>query len=183
MSAVERRYAEALVDAAESKESIDEVQSELRVFADLYSKHPDFTSFFLSPEIGKKEKKGALKVMLDGSRSIVLSFLQLLIDKDRMHNLQGIYNEYVDIADKRKKVLDLKIKTFAAIDDAQLEKIKEKYMKEYDASHVKTTVSIESELLGGIVVQIGDRVIDGSVKGRLKGLKDTTTKMQQLSVI
>jgi F-type H+-transporting ATPase subunit delta len=56
-------------------------------------------------------------------------------------------------------------------------------MKEYDATDVKTTISIEPELLGGIVVQIGDRVVDGSIKGRLKGLRDTTTKMHQLKVI
>jgi F-type H+-transporting ATPase subunit delta len=183
MSSVDKRYAEALVDVAEEKNSIDTVQTELGTFAELYSGQSEFARFFLAPEIGKKEKKDAIKGMFSGSGSVMLPFLQLLIDKDRIKNLPGIYKEYVDMADKRKKILHLEIRTFAAIDDIQLEKIKEKYMKEYDAKDVKTTVSIEPELLGGIVVQIGDRVIDGSIKGRLKGLKDTTVHMQQLRVI
>jgi F-type H+-transporting ATPase subunit delta len=134
--------------------------------------------FFLAPEIGKEEKKNTIKDMFKGSKSIILPFLELLIDKDRISSLPGIYDEYVDIADKRKKVLNMKITTFAAIDDTQLGKIKEKYKKEYNATDVKATISIEPELLGGIVVQIGDRVIDGSIKGRLEGLKAATTKMQ-----
>lgn len=183
MSTIDRRYAEALFDVAEAHSSVDAAQEELRIFAEVYSKQPDFVKFFLSPEIGKQEKKDVLQKIFNGSDSVILPFLQLLVDKGRIKSLPGIYKEYVDIADERKKVLNLKIRAFATIDDIQLEKIKEKYMKEYDATDVKTTISIEPELLGGIVVQIGDRVIDGSIKGRLKGLKDTTTKLQQLRVI
>lgn len=183
MSSVDKRYAEALVDAAEEKGLLNTVQAELGVFAEMYSKQPEFASFFRAPEIGKKEKKDTLQVLLKESQSMVIPFLQLLIDKDRMKNLPGIYREFVDIADKRRKVINMQIRTFAPIDDAQLGKIKQKYMKEYDATEVKTTVSIDPELLGGLVVQIGDRLIDGSIKGRLKGLKETTSKIQDLKVI
>lgn len=183
MSSVDKRYAEALVDAAELAESLDPTQSELGAFVELYNQQPEFMSFFLTPEIGKKEKKNALGNIFTGSNSILLSFLQLLIDKGRISNLPGIYNEYVQIADKRKKVINLTIRTFATLDDSQLNKIIKKYMKEYAAADVKTTIRVEPELLGGIVVQIGDKVIDASIKGRLKGLSDSTTKMQQLKVI
>jgi F-type H+-transporting ATPase subunit delta len=183
MPSVDNRYAEALVDVAEMNKSLDATQEELGVFAEMYSKQPDFARFFLAPEIGKKEKKDALRNMFNGSDNIILPFLQLLIDKGRISNLLGIYKAYIDIANKRKKVLNMEIRTFAIIDDTQINKIKEKYMKEYDATDVKITISIEPTLLGGVVVQIGDRVVDGSIKGRLKGLRDTTTKMQQLKVI
>jgi F-type H+-transporting ATPase subunit delta len=183
MPSVDKRYAEALVDVAVANESLEATQVELGVFAEMYSGQTDFVRFFLAPEIGKKEKKDALQIMFRGSGSIILPFLQLLIDKDRISNLPKIYKAYIDIANKRKKVLNMEIRTFASIDDTQLHKIEEKYMKEYDATDVKTTISIEPELLGGIVVQIGDRVVDGSIKGRLKGLRDTTTKMHQLKVI
>lgn len=177
MPLVDKRYAEALVDVAEIHKSLDTTQIELGVFADMYSQQPEFERFFHAPEIGNKEKKTALKNIFNGSNSVVFSFLQLLIDKGRISNLPGIYKEYVDIADKRKKILHVGIRAAAAIDDAQLDKIKEKYRIEYNAMDVKTTFTIEPELLGGIVIQIGDRVIDGSIKGRLKGLKDATIKI------
>lgn len=183
MSSVDKRYAEALVDAAEAKGKMDTSQSELTVFVEIYSKQPEFKEFFLSPEIGKREKKNVLNRIFNGADSIVLPFIQLLIDKDRISNLPEICKEYVEIADKRRRILNLTVRTFSPIDDMQLNKIIEKYMKEYDATEIKTTVSIEPELLGGIIVHIGDRVIDGSVKGRLNGLREATIKMQQLKVI
>ena len=177
MPLVDKRYAEALVDVAETNNSIDATQIELEVFAKTYSQQPEFERFFHAPEIGNKQKKIALKNIFKDSKSIVFPFLQLLIDKGRISNLPGIYKEYVEIADKRKKTLQLEIRTAAALDDAQLGKIKEKYRIEYNATDVKITITVEPDLLGGIVVQIGDRVIDGSIKGRLKGLKDTIIKM------
>lgn len=178
MPLVDKRYAEALVDVAEKNNSLETTQVELRVFAQMYSQQPEFRRFFNAPEIGNKEKKDALKKIFNDSNSIVLPFLQLLLDKGRINNLPGIFREYVDIADKRKNVLHLHIKTAVAIDEAQLEKIKEKYKAEYNAAKDKTTITVDPELIGGIVVQIGDRVIDGSIKGRLKGLKEAIEKTQ-----
>jgi len=177
MPLVDKRYAEALVDVAESKNAIGEVQEELKTFAEAYSTLPEFRNFYHSPEIGNDEKRNTLKMVFKDSNSILLPFLQLLIDKGRIVNLPGIYNEYVEIADKRKKVLHLEVKVAAAIDDGQLEKLKEKYRKEYNATDVKVSVTIDKDLLGGIVIQIGDRVIDASIKGRLQGLKEATVKM------
>jgi len=177
MPLVDKRYAEALVDVAENNNSLDATQVELGIFAEMYIQQPEFRSFFHAPEIGNEEKKNTLKNIFNGSTSTVLPFLQLLLDKGRISNLPGIYKEYIEISDKRKKVLHLEISTAAAIDDLQLAKIKEKYRKEYSATDVKATITVEPKLLGGIVIQIGDRVIDGSIKGRLKGLKDATMKM------
>lgn len=177
MPLVDKRYAEALVDAAQSKDTIDSVQEDLKVFAESYIMSGELRNFFHSPEIGKEEKKGALKTIFAGSSDILLPFLLLLIDKGRLESLPGIYREYVEIADKRKKILHLDIRTAAALEDTQLTRLKEKYKKEYNSADVKATVTIDPGLLGGVVVKIGDRVIDASIKGRLQGLKEATVKM------
>lgn len=177
MPLVDKRYAEALVDVAESNNSLDKVQEDLKIFAEAYSTMPELRSFFRSPEVGNDEKKNTLKKVLKDSSTILLPFLLLLVDKGRLGNLSGIYSEYVDIADKRKKVLHLEVKVAATIDDSQLNRIKEKYRKEYSATDVKVNVTIVPELLGGVVIQIGDRVIDASIRGRLQGLKEATVKM------
>jgi ATP synthase, F1 delta subunit len=177
MPLVDKRYAEALVDVAETNNALEKVQEELRLFAESYSTLPEFRSFFRTPEIGNDEKRNTLKMLLKDSSTILLPFLLLLIDKGRLVNLPGIYSEYVDLADKRKKVLHLEVRVAAAIDDGQLSRIKEKYKKEYGATDVKANITVDPGLLGGIVIQIGDRVIDASIKGRLQGLKEATVKM------
>lgn len=177
MPLVDKRYAEALVDAAEDAKALDVTQVELEIFAQMYKEQPEFRKFLHTPEIGNEGKKKILIEIFKESKSIVLPFLELLIDKGRVSNIPKIFLEYIELADKRRNVLHMEIKIAAQVDDGQLARIKEKYRKEYNAVNVKATVTIEPELLGGVVVQIGDRVIDGSIRGRLKGLKDATIKM------
>jgi len=178
MPLVDRRYAEALADAAEEKNVLEATKEDLAVFAGMYCNDSEVKKFFMAPEIERNDKKNILKnIFKDKPQTLLLPFLQLLIDKGRIKNIPGIYKEFVAIADKRKKVLHMEIKSATAIDDAQLARLKEKYQKEYNAAYVEASITVEPELLGGIVVQIGDKVIDGSIKGRLQGLKDATISM------
>lgn len=178
MPLVDRRYAEALADAAEEKNALEATKEDLAVFTGMYNTEAEVKKFFMAPEIEMNDKKNIVKnIFKDNQQSLLLPFLQLLIDKGRIRNISGIYKEFVAIADKRKKVLHIEIRTAAAIDDKQLDRLKEKYGKEYNATDVKANVTVEPELLGGIIVQIGDKVIDGSLKGRLQGLKDATINM------
>lgn len=177
MPLVDKRYAEALVEVAENNNTIETAKDELGLLADMYVKQPEIASFFQSPEIGKEDKKKSLVKIFEGSTSKVLPFLELLIDKDRIKNLPDIFKEFVEISDRRKKVLHMDIFAAAPVSDELLNKVMEKYKKEYNATQVKVSVTIEAELIGGIKVKIGDRVIDGTIKGRLEGLKDATLKM------
>lgn len=178
MPLVDRRYAEALADAAEEKNILEDTQKDLAVFTEIYNNDSEVKKFFLTPEVEMNYKKNIVKnIFKDNQQSLLLPFIQLLIDKGRIKNIPGIYKEFISIADKRKNVLHLEIRTATAIDNAQLNRLKEKYRKEYKATDVKANVTVEPELLGGIVIQIGDKVIDGSIRGRLQGLKDATISM------
>lgn len=173
MPLIERRYAEALVNISVQGGAIDTYQQEFQTVVTLFKEQSDFKLFLLNPEIRTDVKKEIVKKLFNNNlKSEMVNFLMLLLDKGRIKFLPGIYDEFTKLADKKKNVLNMTIISAAAVEDKQINEIKGKYKKIYNASDVKLDVEIDSKQIGGIKVKIGDRVVDGTIKGRLEGLKD-----------
>jgi len=96
----------------------------------------------------------------------------LLVDKERFENIRGIVEEYFRLADERKNILNMTIISAFPLEDVQINRIKEKYKKLYNKTDVKAKLIIDKSLIGGVKIQIGDKVIDDSIKGRLLCLKE-----------
>lgn len=177
MSLVEKRYAEALVKISAEKDMIRQHQQELALVADLYGRQDDLRNFLLNPRVGKDAKKDFLRGIFSGKlENEVLNLLLLLLDKGRIKHLQGINEEYARLADERLNVLDMNIRTAVPLDADQIKNISEKFRKLYSASTVKTAVIIDESLVGGVRITIGDKLLDGSIKGRLKELQEILLK-------
>lgn len=177
MALVEKRYAEALVDLSVEQAAIEQYMGDLGSFAAAYREMPEFKAFLLNPEAEKPIKKDALRKIFGRSlRNEVLNFLMLLVDKDRIKHIPGIYDEFVKQADAKRNVLHIKIISASPLDSTQIERITGKYGAAYRSAAVKTDVEIDPGVIGGVKVIIGDKVIDGTVKGRLKALREELIK-------
>jgi F-type H+-transporting ATPase subunit delta len=177
MALVEKRYAEALVNISVEKNMIEKHQEELGLVADLYSSQENFKNFLLNPETDINTRKDLLRNVFKGRiQDEILSFLLLLLDKGRIKYLQGIFDEYVRLAEEKQNILSMDIMAAAPLQSSQVESIKEKFRRLYKASSVKASVIIDESLVGGVRVQIGDKLMDGSIKGRLKELQGILLK-------
>ena len=177
MPIIERRYAEALVNIAEQSASIDSYQDEFRNIVEIFDTHPDFKVFLLNPEFKSDIKKEVIRNIFSNSVRIELvNFLMLLIDKGRMKLLPGIFDEFSKLADKKKNLLNMTIISASSLEESQINEIKEKYRKLYNAYYVKADIEIDVGLIGGVKVRIGDKVTDGTIKGRLESLKHLLVK-------
>lgn len=173
MPLVERRYAEALVAIAEQNGLIDEYQQEFQAVVDAFHHQMEFKFFLFNPEIKIDVKKEVIRKIFTGRvKNELINFLELLLDKGRIKFLPGILQEYVKMADQKKNILSITIVTAATLDGAKVEEIKEKYKKLYHASHVKAQVEMDPKLIGGLKVKIGDKVIDGTIMGRIESMKE-----------
>ncbi|KNY28511.1 F0F1 ATP synthase subunit delta [Pseudobacteroides cellulosolvens] len=173
MPLIDKRYAEALVEIADNANAIDEFQHELVEIIGIYKDQQDFRLFLNNPEVKIDTKKETLKSIFSKDlRPEILNFLLLLLDKDRIKHLPGINDEFIKLADIKRNTLNMTIISAAELDELQITKIKEKYGKLYSATSVKASVEIDQSLIGGVKVKIGDKVIDGSVKGRLESIKE-----------
>lgn len=172
MPLVEKRYAEALVNISVEKNMMEIHQKELGLVADLYISQEGFQNFLLNPKNDIESRKDLLRSVFKGRiQDELLNFILLLLDKGRIKYLQGIYEDYARLAEEKQNILRMDIITAAPLQASQVEMIKEKFRKLYNASSVKITVIIDETLVGGVRVRVGDKFVDGSIKGRLKELQ------------
>ncbi len=171
MPLVEKRYAQALLDL--SLNETDSVRQEFDQLVGIYNSDFEFRNFLIDPRIKMDKKLALVKEVFTGRLSKnMLNFVMLLITKKRIEELSNIYEQFVYLADRRANVLDVKVVTTAPLDEAQLNSLKQKFGNKYNASSVKITEIVDQSIIGGIKVIIGDKVYDGSIKGRIESLTE-----------
>ncbi|EPR14474.1 F0F1 ATP synthase subunit delta [Ruminiclostridium papyrosolvens] len=171
MPLVEKRYAQALLELSGS--DINWVKEEFGDFTNLYNSDKDFRDFLNNPTIKTDKKQALIRNVFTGRLSKnMLNMVLLLISKQRTTEIPGIFNQFVQMSNERANVLDMRIIMAAPLDEVQLETIREKFKKKYNAVAVNSTEIVDESLIGGIKVIIGDKVYDGSVKGRIESLTE-----------
>lgn len=177
MPLVERRYAEALIGISRQAGEIEAYQHDLETVVELYNNQPDFRQFLLNPEFKAEAKKSAIDRILNGKvKQELISFISLLLDKGRIKNLPGILTEYIKLSDKLRNILAITIISSAPLSESETGRILTKYKNIHKASDVKVNLEIDPGLIGGVMIKIGDKVIDGSISGRLEGLRELLVK-------
>jgi F-type H+-transporting ATPase subunit delta len=173
MPLIEKRYAEALVGLSVQNGAIDDYQQELLVIVELFENQPDFRLFLLNPEINIEIKKTVIRNAFgNNAKKELVNFLFLLLDKGRIINLPGILYEFTEAADKIKNTLNITIISAAPLDDKQVRDLVDKYKRIYNMTNAKLNLEIDESLIGGVKIKIGDKIVDGTITGRLKGLKE-----------
>jgi F-type H+-transporting ATPase subunit delta len=171
MPVIESRYAEALAGIPVNSSETDQFIEELRSIENILNTLPDFRTFLLNPQIKIPDKRDFIDKCLSGRvRDVLVNFLKLLVDKGRLVYLPGILREFMVISDKKRNILNILIISSAPLENAQIRRIGEKMRKNSSSDSVNIDIKIDPELIGGIKIISGGRIIDGSIKGRLEML-------------
>jgi F-type H+-transporting ATPase subunit delta len=169
-----RVYAQALFAAAlrESPEAASDVGDELSDFVrDVVLAESDVGEFLGSPAVGKKAKAAALAPALEGQTSDLLrGLIGVLARNNRLDLLRGIAGAYRHLLDERAGRVPVKVTAAVELSDAQRAAISASLKNILDQEPV-LDVRVDPDLLGGLVVQVGDTVIDTSVRTRLQSLR------------
>ena len=171
MPLVEKRYAQALLELSMS--DLNNVSQEFEQLVTLYNTDRELREYLLDPRI-KLDKKQALFRSIFESRlsKNLLNFVLLLLAKKRMEEFPRIYQQFIQLAHEKANILDMKVITAFPLDEGQLNKIKEKFRNKFNASSVIVTEIVDASIIGGVKVIIGDKVYDGSIKGRIESLTE-----------
>lgn len=172
MPAVEPRYAEALISAAENPFQAAKIGSALSDFCSSIETSPELRTFMMNPIIPAEAKKDAVKQILpENSPELAERFLCLLIDKNRLESLSGIIAEYEYRVAKNSGTIIIEVTTAQPLTQKERDEISETYRKKYGSSEAVINERVMPSLLGGIRVQIGDDRVDDTLYNRLRGLK------------
>lgn len=165
-------YAEALLVAAQKKNAIEETGAELGEFvAGVLDKDASVDQFLASPVVGKKAKSAALDSVLPGRASDLIRGLSaVLIRNGRLDLFRGIAAAYRQLLDERAGRVGVKVTVAAGLNESQTATLSESLAALLKQEPV-LNVRVDPDLLGGMIIQVGDRVIDTSVRTRLQTLR------------
>ena len=173
---LDKRYALALYEVAEEKGKVEEYLNDLREICDLIDNNKDFYEVIKHPQISTKQKKRTFINIFKGKiDEELLSFLLILIEKDRMLFLREKLNEMEKIHLEKNNTLVAVVKTAVPLLEKEVNELKIKLENKYDKNIIITT-EVDKSLLGGVYVRVGNDVIDGTVKSKLDEMKDIILK-------
>jgi F-type H+-transporting ATPase subunit delta len=163
-------YARSLFEVADEDDVLDDVREQLGQFADALNENRDLAVFFFSPYFSTEEKKDGLKRALEGAEPIFMNFLEALVERHRMPAIFRIRGQYDAFWDKARKLLPVEVTSAVALDESTVESIGERIGSQTGLK-VQLSSHVDPDILGGIVLRVGNFILDASIRNRLNQLR------------
>lgn len=166
--AIANVYATSLLDLAFEKGVHAEVLSELRGFDQVLEREPTFVTFLNTPKIRRDVKKDVItRVFGPKVSDFTLNFLKVVIDKRRQGALRAMISAFIDGYHQRMGELVVKVQSAVPLGDDQRERLSRALKRKFE-KEVVLEERVSPRILGGLVLQVGDTRIDGSLRSRLE---------------
>jgi F-type H+-transporting ATPase subunit delta len=163
-------YARALFEVAQQSGDLDTVREQLAQFADAIDSDRGLQTFFFSPYFSTDEKKDGLHKAVEGAEPALLNFLELLIEKHRVPAVFRIRREFDRLWREENKLLSVQLTSAIKLDDATVESLG-RTIGERTGRKVDVSASVNPDILGGIVLRVGNSILDASIRNRLESLR------------
>jgi F-type H+-transporting ATPase subunit delta len=170
MADVARVYAEALFEVGRDKGTLDALRDQLGQFADAVDRDRDLQVFFFSPYLSSAEKREGMERAISGAEPELTNFLELLVEKGRMPEIFRIRRELDELWKQENRRIDVTVTSAVELDPAVVSKIGEEVERQ-TGEKVDLSSEVDDEILGGIVLQVGNMVLDASIRSRLEKLR------------
>lgn len=165
-----RVYAEALFEAGRDKGKLDAVQAQLAQFADAVDGNRELQVFLFSPYLSTADKKEGLRRAISGAEPELTNFLELLVEKHRMPEVFRIRRQLDELWKRENRRLDVTVISAVELDEAVVRKIGQEVERQ-TGEEVDLASRVDDGILGGIVLQVGNMVLDASIRSRLEKLR------------
>ena len=169
-SQVGRRYSKAIFEIAEEKNQVKEIYEMLNSAMVLYRTDKEFKNFILNPLIDNEQKKSVLNEIFGKDNSENLNILLYILDKGRMNCIKYIVAEYLKIYYRKNRILDVRATFTKELTEEQKKKLIDK-LSQKTGKEINLEIKIDKDILGGGIIKIGDKIIDGSIRRELDNWK------------
>ncbi len=175
MEEIARVYARSLFEVAKERDKLDVVREQIGQFADALDDNRDLQVFFFSPYFSTEEKKDGLQRAVDGADETVLNVLELLVENHRMPVIFRLRRAYDAMWEEENKLLPVQITSAVALDEAIVKRIGDE-VGQQTGRRVELKSTVDPDVLGGIVLQVGNSILDASIRNRLEQLRKQVAK-------
>jgi F-type H+-transporting ATPase subunit delta len=175
MEEIAEVYARSLFEVAKEHGELDTVRDELGEFADALGSDRDLQLFFFSPYFSSEEKRDGVERVVADANEHVVNFLKLLAERHRMPVLQRIRRAFEALWADENKLLPVTVTSAVELDQGLVEDIG-KRIGEQTGRRVELSSKVDPDLLGGLMVRVGNMVLDASIRNRLEQLRKQVAK-------
>ena len=170
MEEIAQVYARSLFEVAKENDELDEVQEQLGEFTDALDSNRELQVFFFSPYFSSEEKKDGVEKVVDGGNEYLINFLKLIAERHRMPALFRMRRAFDDLWREENKLLEVRISSAVELDEDTIKSIGSR-IEEQTGQRIDLDANVDPDLIGGLVLRVGNMVLDSSVRGRLDRLR------------
>jgi F-type H+-transporting ATPase subunit delta len=163
-------YARSLFEVASERDKLDAVREQLGQFADALNDSRELQVFFFSPYFSTAEKQDGLDRAVTDADEIVVNFLKLLIENHRMPVIFRVRRAYDELWQDENKLLPVQVTSAVELDRATVQQIGDRIAQQ-TGRKVDLSATVDPDILGGMVVRVGNSVLDASIRNRLEQLR------------
>lgn len=176
MSDVAKRYARALFEVAEAHGHVDEIEDDLTSVVSVFEKE-GYHSLFQNPRMKIEEKQALIDSFSTAVSAETTNLLKLLTDRSREKELEEIAREYVAIANEARNIADATVTTAVPLTDEEKQQLAKQFGEALNKT-LRMNTQVDADVVGGVLLRIGNRVYDGSIAGKLSRFKQRLTQSQ-----
>jgi F-type H+-transporting ATPase subunit delta len=163
-------YARSLFEVAMEQDKLDKIHDELGAFADALNESRELQVFLFSPYFSTKEKSDGLDKAISGADETFVNFLRLLIEKHRMPVVFRVRAEFDKLWEDENRLLPVTITSAVELPKSTVKQIGDR-ISEQTERKVELNANIDPDILGGIIVRVGNSVLDASIRNRLENFR------------
>lgn len=173
------RYAEALFELAADENCVKELADEVKAAQAAFTDNPDFLVLLNHPQVTKEEKHSIVEKVFSGRADERLTGLLLVIvDKGRSNEIPAVFHIFLEKVYEYLKIGKASVTSAKELTAAQKKRIEEKLLSQTEYKSFEISYNTDASLIGGMVIRIGDRVVDASVKTKLSRMAGKLSKIQ-----
>ena len=170
MADAARVYAEALFEVGRDKGKLDTLQQQLGEFTDAVDRNRDLQVFLFSPYLSSAEKKEGIGKVIENGDEHFVRFLELLAERHRMPALFRIRREFDSMWAEENRLLEVSVTSAVELDERIVENIGRE-IEQQTGRRVELSSKVDPDVLGGLVVRVGNLVLDATIRNRLEQLR------------
>ena len=168
---VASRYAKALLDLSIEQKSTEVILKDVKDFLSTLKVHHQIDVMLKSPVVSSDHKIAVLNQIFGKTyNALTMSFFKIVIRKNRASYLHTVANVFIEQYNELNNIVKASVKTAQTIDDKLAQEIKQ-FMESYTGKKIELQSSVDPKLIGGMVLQMGDKLFDASISGKLNKLK------------
>ena len=176
---IAQTYGQALYELAVEENKAAELLEEVKGLKTAFVSDGEFSRFMKLPQITKEQKQEVIENALKGKISDdLMGLLVIMVEKDRFSEVVSVFDYFIDAVMKLMGIGTAKVVTPLPLDEIRKSEIMEKLLATTGYKEIEVTYEVDSSLIGGMVIRIGDRVVDSSVKTRIDNLKKDLLQVQ-----